>query len=181
MGRPKCFDRIEVLDAAIQLFWKKGFADTSLSDLEKATGVNKSGLYSEFKDKEDIFFESMKHYRDKSPAIEILNKEPLGWANIEALLKASSSCKGNKGCFFANTVREYSIIPDNVKLVIEQNQKMIHENVFKNIKATKTKKDPEALASMIMTFSTGVALKLNAVKPEHVLEEIDSFLELLKS
>lgn len=181
MGRPKCFNRNEVLDAAIQLFWKKGFADTSLSDLEKATGVNKSGLYSEFKDKEDIFLQCMKHYRDQSPVIELLNSEPLGWKNIEALLKASMSCKGNKGCFFANTVREYSIIPSEVKNVIEQNQKMIREHVIKNIKATKTKKDPEMLATMIMTFSSGIALKLNAVKPDIVLSEIDSFFEMVKN
>lgn len=181
MGRPKCFDRNEVLDAAIQLFWKKGFADTSMSDLEKATGVNKSGLYSEFKDKEDIFLESMKHYRDKSPVLEILVKEPLGWKNIENLLKASTSCKGNKGCFFANTVREYGIIPDKVKNVIDQNQKTIRELVVENLKATKTKKNPELLATMVMTFSTGVALKLNAVKPDQVQEEIESFLELLKA
>lgn len=181
MGRPKCFDRNEVLDAAIQLFWKKGFADTSLSDLEKATGVNKSGLYSEFKDKEDIFYQSMKHYRDRANTIEILNKEPLGWKNIETLLKASMSCSGNKGCLFTNTVREYSIIPDNAKSVIEQNQKRIREEVIKNLKAAKTKKNPEILASMIMTFSSGIALKLNAVKPEVVLDEIETFLSLLKT
>lgn len=180
MGRVKCFDRNEVLDAAIQLFWKKGFADTSLSDLEKATGVNKSGLYSEFKDKEDIFFESMKRYRDQSPVIEILNKEPLGWKNIEALLKASATCKGNKGCLFANTVREYSIIPDHAKAVIEQNQNMIREHIVENLKATKSKRNYDVLASMIMTFSSGIALKLNAVKPEFVFDEIDTFLEQLK-
>jgi AcrR family transcriptional regulator len=181
MGRPKCFDRNEVLDAAIQLFWKKGFADTSLSDLEKATGVNKSGLYSEFKDKEDIFFQSMKHYRDRSKAIEILSKEPLGWKNIETLLKASLTCSGNKGCLFANTVREYSIIPENARSVIEQNQKMIREEIVRNLKAAKTKKNAEVLASMIMTFSFGIALKLNAVKPDVVLDEIEAFLELLRS
>lgn len=180
MGRPKCFDRNEVLDAAIQLFWKKGFADTSLSDLEKATGVNKSGLYSEFKDKEDIFLESVKHYRDKSSVIAILQKEPLGWENIETLFRAAGSCKGQKGCFIANTVREYSIIPEKVKSVIEQNQKSVRENVIANLKATKTKKDPELLATMIITFLSGVSLKLNAVRPEHVKAEIDTFLDLLK-
>ena len=55
MGRPKNFSREEVLQKAIPLFWRRGFADTSLQDLEKATGVNKSGLYSEFASKEEIF------------------------------------------------------------------------------------------------------------------------------
>lgn len=180
MGRPKCFDRNEVLDAAIQLFWKKGFADTSLSDLEKATGVNKSGLYTEFKDKDDIFLESVKHYRDQSSVIATLQKEPLGWQNIETLLKSAGTCKGQKGCFFANTMREYSIIPEKVKSVIEQNQMRVRENVIANLKGTKTKKDPELLATMIITFLSGVSLKLNVVKPDQVKAEIETFLDLLK-
>jgi AcrR family transcriptional regulator len=44
-----------VLDRAIPVFWKHGFANTTLQHLEEATGVDKSGLYSEFKDKEDSF------------------------------------------------------------------------------------------------------------------------------
>lgn len=181
MGRPKCFDRTDVLNAAIQLFWKKGFADTSLSDLEKATGVNKSGLYSEFKDKDDIFFECVKHYRDTSPLCQILQKEPLGWNNIEGLLKQSLTCTGQKGCFFTNTTREFSIIPDKVKTLLQENQKNARELVIANLKATKTKRDIEQLATMILTYASGVSLKLNAVKPDQVKNEIDAFLDLLKS
>ena len=49
MGRPKSFSREEVLEKAMPVFWKHGFADTSLQELEQATGVNKSGLYTEFR------------------------------------------------------------------------------------------------------------------------------------
>jgi AcrR family transcriptional regulator len=62
MGRPKNFNREEVLEKAMPVFWKQGFADTSLQDLERATGVNKSGLYSEFRDKEDFFVACLRHY-----------------------------------------------------------------------------------------------------------------------
>src|SRR5580658_1287599 len=62
MGRPKNFSRDEVLEKAMPVFWKHGFADTSLQDLERATGVNKSGLYAEFRDKEDLFVECLRHY-----------------------------------------------------------------------------------------------------------------------
>jgi hypothetical protein len=50
---PKNFSREEVLDKAMPVFWIHGFSDTSLQDLERATGVNKSG--TEFRDKEDLF------------------------------------------------------------------------------------------------------------------------------
>ena len=63
MGRKKLFSRESVLDKSIPVFWAKGYADTSLQDLEQATGVNKSGLYSEFKDKEDLFLSSLAHYQ----------------------------------------------------------------------------------------------------------------------
>ena len=62
MGRRKLFTREDVLDKAIPVFWKHGLAETSVQDLEQATGVRKSGLYTEFKDKEDLFVESLRRY-----------------------------------------------------------------------------------------------------------------------
>lgn len=179
MGRTKQFDRDEVLDAAVQVFWKKGYSDTSLSDLEKATGVNKSGLYSEFKDKDDIFLESLKRYNCTAPARSVLEAKPLGWKNIESLLKINVT-NGQKGCFLNNTLREYSIVPQKVRTLIEQNSCGLHDLVVENLKATKLKKDPELLAKMILTFASGISLKLNAVKPETVMDEIEEFLEMVK-
>ena len=62
MGRPRHFTREEVLEKAIPVFWERGYADTGLHDLEEATGVNKSGLYAEFKSKEDLFLACLRYY-----------------------------------------------------------------------------------------------------------------------
>jgi len=51
MGRRRNFSREGVLERALPVFWKHGFADTTLQNLEAATGVNRSGLYTEFRDK----------------------------------------------------------------------------------------------------------------------------------
>jgi AcrR family transcriptional regulator len=59
MGRPKEFNRDGVLARAIPVLWKQGFANTTVQHLERATAVNKSGLYTEFKDKEDLFLPSL--------------------------------------------------------------------------------------------------------------------------
>ena len=181
MGRTKSFNRSDVLESAIQLFWKKGYSDTSLSDIEKATGVNKSGLYSEFKDKDDIFLESLKLYRDKSPLYGILVREPLGWKNVDDFLKSNMTCKGLKGCFMTNTYREFSIIPQKVRTFIEQNSAEMRELVLKNVQASGTKKDHQILTNLILTFGTGISLKLNVIKPEQIINEVDSFLELVKN
>lgn len=179
MGRLKGFNRNDVLDSAIQIFWKKGYADTSLSDLEKATGVNKSGLYSEFKDKDDIFLESLKRYHDNMPLYDLLKAEPLGWDNIENFLKAKITCKGQKGCFMAYTIREYSIIPTKVKQLLEKNSAEFYENFLMNIKAAKVKK-PELVTNFLITFGTGISLKVNTVKPDELVEEAVAFIKMLK-
>lgn len=180
MGRAKGFERDTVLDLAIQLFWKKGYADTSLSDLEKATGVNKSGLYSEFKDKDDIFYQSLVRYTGVSVKYEILRRDPLGWNNIKDFLEEGFSCKGQKGCFAANSMREYAILPQNIRRVLEENGKYFSELMLNNIKATQTKKDPEMLANLISTFASGLCLKLNTGNSKNLILEVESFLNLLK-
>src|SRR5260370_22051900 len=79
MGRPKNFNREEVLEKAMPVFWKHGFSDTSLQELERATGVNKSGLYSEFRDKEDLFVACLRHYLESQEKRGLLTNEPLCW------------------------------------------------------------------------------------------------------
>src|ERR1700732_1437376 len=81
MGRPKNFSREGVLEKALPVFWKYGFAVTSLEVFEKATGVNKSGLYSEFANKGDLSLESLRHYLRKRQEDELLAAKPLGWQN----------------------------------------------------------------------------------------------------
>ena len=119
MGRPKKFNREEVLEKAMPLFWKQGFANTGLQDLEKATGVNKSGLYSEFKDKEDLFLASLRYYYENSSARNILATEPLGWSNLEKFFKLMAQpCTGEqKGCLGVNSMPELGQLGGEAKAI----------------------------------------------------------------
>jgi AcrR family transcriptional regulator len=78
MGRPKNFNREGVLAKALPVFWRRGFAEASLHELEVATGVNKSGLYSEFKDKEDLFMQSLHYLPCKSREEGTADRRALG-------------------------------------------------------------------------------------------------------
>ena len=103
MGRPKGFSREEVLEKAMPVFWKHGFADTSLQDLERATCVNKSGLYTEFRDKEDLFVACLRHYLESQEKRGLLTKEPLGWKNVETFLKNGLSTRVSSRDVFPST------------------------------------------------------------------------------
>ena len=53
-GRPKTFDREEALEAAMLLFWERGFEQTSVDEVAEAMGIRTSSLYSSFGDKEAL-------------------------------------------------------------------------------------------------------------------------------
>jgi len=57
------FNEDAVLDTAMQLFWTRGYAATSMQDLAQATGVLRGSLYNAFGDKEQIFILSFERYR----------------------------------------------------------------------------------------------------------------------
>ncbi|MGI9610578.1 MAG: TetR/AcrR family transcriptional regulator [Acidimicrobiia bacterium] len=54
-GRPPKFDQDQVISAAIGAFFHKGYEATTLSDLEEATGVDRSTLYNSFGGKAGVY------------------------------------------------------------------------------------------------------------------------------
>src|SRR5580692_2723851 len=143
MGRPKSFSREEVLEKAMPVFWKHGFADTSLQDLERATGVNRSGLYTEFRDKEDLFVACLRHYLESQDKRGLLTKEPLGWKNVETFLKSGPLNKREqRGCFAMMSMGEFAILPDEAYGAITGNRALLQHLLARNIEAEKTMMAP---------------------------------------
>jgi AcrR family transcriptional regulator len=62
MAGKKQFDVDVVLDAAMIQFWRAGYADTSLDDLSRATGLNRSSIYSSFSDKDSLYLRCLDRY-----------------------------------------------------------------------------------------------------------------------
>ncbi|MDN3275329.1 TetR/AcrR family transcriptional regulator [Frankia sp. RB7] len=61
-GRPREFDRDAALEAAMLLFWRKGFAGASMNDLCDAMGVRSPSLYAAFESKEALYLAAFQHY-----------------------------------------------------------------------------------------------------------------------
>jgi AcrR family transcriptional regulator len=62
MGRHREFDVDKALDAALDVFWLKGYEGASYTDLTQATGVERPGLYSAFGNKEAMFRLALDRY-----------------------------------------------------------------------------------------------------------------------
>jgi AcrR family transcriptional regulator len=183
MGRPKNFSREEVLEKAMPVFWKHGFADTSLQDLERATGVNKSGLYTEFRDKEDLFVECLRHYLESQGKRGLLSKEPLGWNNVENFLKNGPLNKGEQqGCFSVNSMREFAILPNEAYGAVTENRSLLERLLAMNIAAEKPRMAPSAIAEMVLSFFSGLCIERNLKSGKSSsTRKIDNFMTALRS
>lgn len=185
MGRPKTFSREEVLAKAVPVFWEHGFADTSVQELERATGVNKSGLYTEFAGKEDLFLASLQYYVDTGPRRKMLAVAPLGWENIERFLKMPPrSMDGQKGCFCVSSMRELPILPPQAATIMGENRGKLKQLIATNIEAARPQPQmsAEILAEMVMTFFTGISTEQYLDPPRAaLLRRIDNFMTILRS
>lgn len=90
MGRPRGFCEEDALDAAMRVFWEKGYEGASLDDLTQAMGINRSSLYSSFGDKEKLFGLAIARYTE-GPASYVRKslEQPTARAVIETLLKGT--------------------------------------------------------------------------------------------
>jgi TetR/AcrR family transcriptional regulator, transcriptional repressor for nem operon len=116
MGRPRLFDKTEVLAVLRDQFWERGFAATSLDDLMKATGLGKGSLYAAFGDKHQLFLAVLDHYIDwrlegvrkalaeDRPAIERLRA--FFWVD---------PLEGGRGCLLVKSTTELALDDPEVK------------------------------------------------------------------
>jgi AcrR family transcriptional regulator len=102
-GRPREFDIDEALDAAMGVFWRKGYEGASLPDLTGAMGVSAPSLYAAFGSKEGLYRRVLARYDDgparfMSEALEA----PTARAVVERMLRAAADLQTDprwpKGC-----------------------------------------------------------------------------------
>lgn len=68
MSRSAPYDREIALDAAMALFWEKGFHATSLKDLESRLTMKPGSIYAAFTSKENLYLLALERYFTKSRA-----------------------------------------------------------------------------------------------------------------
>lgn len=125
MARSKSFDEQEVVTRAMFAFLEQGYEATSLSALEKATGVDRKGLYNTFGDKEGLFIAALQRFIETGSTRHILFAESEGAAFPEIvsafafIVGYSQTDMGQYGCLACNTLREPIGESPNVRPVLQ--------------------------------------------------------------
>ena len=123
MPRQKTFDEKTVIKDAMELFWKKGFHQTSIQDLVEDLGVNRASLYETYSDKEGLFNESFILYRN------------LVQQNIQTIFTTSKNVKDGFNSFI-----KYFIFD-----LLHQRNGCLISNTFSELLPTENKKTEQKL------------------------------------
>lgn len=109
MARPREFDPEATLQQAIQVFWEKGYVNTSVDEIVKRSGVAKYGIYGTFGNKEALFKKVLAQYAsDRHQDIQAPIRQPgASLPEIQAFFAAApqliTQANRPKGCLVCNT------------------------------------------------------------------------------
>jgi len=120
MARPKAFDEVQALDAAVGVFREHGFEGTSAEMLVGALRIGRQSLYDTFGDKWRLYLSSLRRYvaAEAKAHIAALRNGPRAIDGIAAMIDrviadAGRSCLGvNSICEFGRSRPELALIHD---------------------------------------------------------------------
>ena len=167
MNRPIQYNREEILSKATDLFWEKGFEETSVSDIVTSTNINKFSLYSGFGDKEELYLSCIDHYisMSRKDLDDVLTRKPLGLTNIEAFLEERvhhTVSSEIKGCLIFNSVIEEKVLSKEINKKIDVRVTKIKSLLLNCLYAAQARKeisankDCKSLADYLVCFIFGM-------------------------
>ncbi|MCC9650186.1 TetR/AcrR family transcriptional regulator [Vibrio sp. MA64] len=184
MARPKNYQRLNVLDAAMDTFWKYGYEGTSLSKLVQHTGLNKKSLYNEFGSKADIFQEVLEHYKKTMiPHQEHLARVPLSPQNVLNYFKdiASQTYNRTNGCLLTLCLNETYQVESTHAEFARNHYIELESSFYKNLNSNPKVLDADVLAKYLTSSVLGLTswIRLKPSKEEY-RRTIDTIVSILK-
>lgn len=176
----KQFDRDDILDKAMQIFWKHGYEATSMQDLVDGAGINRGSLYATYGDKRALFLAALRMYDERMRA-KLLEDLGARYGAREAIrqiflafISQASEKGGNRGCFLTNAALELAAHDSEVGRIVAHAQEQIEAFFVRMIKAAQAKGDasprvkPTEAARGLLASLIGLVV-LTRSRPERAL------------
>ncbi len=184
-GRPRAFEPDAALGQAMDVFWKDGFAATSLDDLSAATGLNRPSLYGAFGDKRALYIQAYRRYREHVRdsfrplfAEAAPPREKLKRILMAALDLYLSGEDGPRGCFTVLTASSDAIADEEIRALVGNaidNSDGAFERLFADARAVGEllpDADPRRLARMASATIHTLSIRARARLPRAELVPI---------
>jgi AcrR family transcriptional regulator len=193
LGRNRGFDKDKVLGKAMLIFWENGYPGTSMADLTRTMGINKSSLYSAFGNKEKLYNAAIEAYLYKHGIVHLAQlhtkqgslKERISnyLRSIAMMLVAPES---PKGCFICHATSEVagSCLPqipaENIKQINQQTLTALTDFFEKELLLGNLSADysPSTIANFLLTMQFGMAVSArNGANLDELKDTIAFFVE----
>jgi AcrR family transcriptional regulator len=168
VARPRQFDEEKILAAVRDLFWRQGYAATSLDDLMRVTGLGKGSIYGAFGDKRNLFLAVLRVYADERVvhAREALHSEKPAIERLRDLFRIREKRKRSPapcpGCFLFNSTTELALHDAEVRKISKRVYEAIEQLLIET--ADRAKKDgdlprevdPSELGRLLLAVTQGL-------------------------
>ena len=182
MARPREFDEVTALEAAIDCFWQRGYEATSVRDLADKMGISAPSLYNTYGHKHALFVQALERYLDHSTRARIKRLEdslPPKQAIrhfIEEIIERSVNDRERRGCFLINSALEVAPHDSELSALIADRLAEIEAFFRRSIKAAQAKGHVprDRIAKDLARLLLGVLLAIRVLarsKPERALLE----------
>jgi AcrR family transcriptional regulator len=170
VGRPRAFDTAQALDRALEVFWRKGYEGTAMSDLTAAMRINRPSIYSAFGNKEQLFRKVLDRYSD-GPASYVRKAldEPTARRVVERLLCGAAGLEGNQrnppGCLIVQGALACGDAAESVRRELMSRRAFGEAALRKRLIRAKLEGDlprdsnPTELAQYVVTVLHGMAVE----------------------
>lgn len=166
-GRPRTFDVDAALDAAVDVFWRHGYAGAGLTELTEAMGIGRPSLYSAFGDKAQLFQRALERYVDRSMGYVVdALAQPTAFAVAEAFLTGNAravTMPGDPpGCL---SVQAMVTDEGDAFAKLRDNRALIEQRLAERFRRAVEDGDldpdenPAELAGYLITLTTGFAIR----------------------
>ncbi|MEU3740024.1 TetR/AcrR family transcriptional regulator [Streptomyces sp. NPDC032198] len=188
MAGKKQFDMDTVLDAAMIQFWRDGYADTSLDDLSRATGLNRSSIYSSLGDKDTLFVRCLDLYAARygqkyDAALSCAASEPVSAvrAFFDVTLKRIADPELPDGCLMAQSAMAIPVLSPSVAAHAKQALGLQSQRLRAALKAGRlADQDAEAFAVHAAAVNQSLAVMSRAgASPAQLLAIVGVTLDAL--
>jgi TetR/AcrR family transcriptional repressor of nem operon len=194
MPRPRTFDETDVIAAARDEFWSRGYAATSVDDLTSVTGLGKGSLYGAFGDKHALYLRALDDYIATAlDGVRGQLRDPRYSAydrlvrHVRAQVKAIAADKPRRGCMMAKGAAELGATDVAVEQTVERAYATWAAELTDCVKqaqrdgAIDKKQNPQALATTILAFLRGQeALHKGGVKPAQLKAAAEQMIALMR-
>jgi TetR/AcrR family transcriptional repressor of nem operon len=165
MGRRRQFDDASVVRAARDVFWERGYASTSLADLQAATGLSRSSLYQAFGSKRGLFDRAVTSYCDEVvwPIVEPMEVDGASRDEIVEYfmalghhLRRSPESEAARGCMVANTASELNVLDTSATQVVDAFRERIRTALARALSTMDGVLDCEGKAEVLTAAQIGL-------------------------